>query len=161
MNKDYFKLQEQCVSWKKGRRVSLKNLFHCYRSVIFVSANSFKHILIFWTIDRGKHAKENSIIIDQKMITIHSHNFTTSVWNMIASPNSVFNLLKLYLPCDKTYNGPWKGPVLTFLDPHYFDEVYLVTAFVPSDTACLANSPGSKSLTAVWISRDVMVDLLL
>ena len=42
----------------------------------------------------------------------------------------------------------------------YLDEVYLVTALVPSETACLANSPGNNSLTAVWISRDVMVDLL-
>ena len=39
--------------------------------------------------------------------------------------------------------------------------VYLVTALVPSDTACLANSPGKRSLTAVWISLEVMVDLLL
>jgi hypothetical protein len=36
-----------------------------------------------------------------------------------------------------------------------------VTAFVPSDTACLANSPGRMSLTEVWISRDEMVDFLL
>ena len=43
----------------------------------------------------------------------------------------------------------------------YLDEVYLVTALVPSETACLANSPGRRSLTAVWISREVMVDLLL
>eukprot|EP00095_Tigriopus_kingsejongensis_P009616 maker-scaffold328_size205007-snap-gene-0.13 protein:Tk09616 transcript:maker-scaffold328_size205007-snap-gene-0.13-mRNA-1 annotation:"histone -like" len=43
----------------------------------------------------------------------------------------------------------------------YLEEVYLVTALVPSDTACLANSPGSRSLTAVWISREVMVDRLL
>ena len=43
----------------------------------------------------------------------------------------------------------------------YLDEVYLVTALVPSETACLANSPGRSSLTAVWISREVMVDLLL
>ena len=43
----------------------------------------------------------------------------------------------------------------------YFEEVYLVTALVPSETACLANSPGRRSLTAVWISRDEMVDLLL
>lgn len=43
----------------------------------------------------------------------------------------------------------------------YLELVYLVTALVPSETACLANSPGNKSLTAVWISRDVMVDLLL
>ena len=39
--------------------------------------------------------------------------------------------------------------------------VYLVTALVPSETACLANSPGRRSLTEVWISREVMVDLLL
>ena len=43
----------------------------------------------------------------------------------------------------------------------YLDVVYLVTALVPSLTACLASSPGSRSLTAVWISRDVMVLLLL
>ena len=43
----------------------------------------------------------------------------------------------------------------------YLELVYLVTALVPSDTACLANSPGRRSLTAVWISREVMVDLLL
>ena len=43
----------------------------------------------------------------------------------------------------------------------HLEDVYLVTALVPSETACLASSPGSKSLTAVWISRDVMVDLLL
>ena len=50
---------------------------------------------------------------------------------------------------------------VSFKVPVYLEEVYLVTALVPSDTACLANSPGSKSLTAVWISRDVMVVLLL
>ena len=43
----------------------------------------------------------------------------------------------------------------------YLELVYLVTALVPSDTACLANSPGRRSLTAVWISLEVMVDLLL
>jgi hypothetical protein len=35
-----------------------------------------------------------------------------------------------------------------------------ILALVPSDTACLAGSPGSRSLTAVWISMEVMVDLL-
>src|SRR6218665_3766500 len=40
----------------------------------------------------------------------------------------------------------------------YFELVYLVTAFVPSDTACLASSPGRRSRTAVWISRLVMVE---
>ena len=39
--------------------------------------------------------------------------------------------------------------------------VNLVTALVPSDTACFANSPGKTSLTAVWISRDVIVGFLL
>ena len=43
----------------------------------------------------------------------------------------------------------------------YLDWVYLVTALVPSDTACLASSPGSSSLTAVWISLLVMVERLL
>ena len=38
--------------------------------------------------------------------------------------------------------------------------VYFVTALVPSETACLANSPGSKRRTAVWISREEMVDFL-
>ena len=38
--------------------------------------------------------------------------------------------------------------------------VYLVTALVPSETACLANSPGRRRRTAVWISRDEMVDFL-
>ena len=42
---------------------------------------------------------------------------------------------------------------------NYLELVYLVTALVPSDTACLASSPGRSSLTAVWISREVMVDL--
>ena len=43
----------------------------------------------------------------------------------------------------------------------YFDEVYLVTALVPSDTACFASSPGSRRRTAVWISRDEIVERLL
>ena len=36
-----------------------------------------------------------------------------------------------------------------------------MTALVPSDTACLASSPGRMSRTEVWISRDEMVDFLL
>jgi hypothetical protein len=35
--------------------------------------------------------------------------------------------------------------------------VYLVTALVPSLTACLANSPGNKIRATVWISQLVMV----
>ena len=33
----------------------------------------------------------------------------------------------------------------------HFKLVYLVTALVPLDTACLASSPGSRSLTAVLV----------
>lgn len=40
----------------------------------------------------------------------------------------------------------------------YLDEVYLVTALVPSLTACLASSPGRSRRTAVWISRLVIVE---
>ena len=40
----------------------------------------------------------------------------------------------------------------------YLALVYLVTALVPSLTACLANSPGSKRRTAVWISRLEIVE---
>ncbi len=39
--------------------------------------------------------------------------------------------------------------------------MYLVTALVPSETACLASSPGRISLTADWTSRDERVLLLL
>lgn len=38
------------------------------------------------------------------------------------------------------------------------DEENLVTALVPSEMACLESSPGRMSRTAVWISRDEMVD---
>ncbi len=51
-----------------------------------------------------------------------------------------------------TWWWPWQAV--------YFELVYLVTALVPSDTACLARSPGSRSLTAVWISLEVMVLLV-
>ncbi len=40
-------------------------------------------------------------------------------------------------------------------------ELTYVTALVPSETACLASSPGNKSRTAVWISRDEIVCRLL
>ena len=43
----------------------------------------------------------------------------------------------------------------------YLELVYLVTALVPSETACLANSPGSRRRTAVWISLLVIVERLL
>lgn len=36
----------------------------------------------------------------------------------------------------------------------------LVTDLVPSEIACLASSPGRIKRTAVWISRDEIVDFL-
>ena len=42
-----------------------------------------------------------------------------------------------------------------------YADVYLATALVPSLIACLASSPGSMSRTAVCISRDVSVMVLL
>jgi len=42
-----------------------------------------------------------------------------------------------------------------------YAEVNFVTALVPSDTACLANSPGKINLTDVWISLLVTVGFLL
>ena len=36
-----------------------------------------------------------------------------------------------------------------------------MTALVPSDTACLASSPGRSRRTAVWISLEDKVDFLL
>ena len=44
------------------------------------------------------------------------------------------------------------------VDAAHLELVYLVTAFVPSLTACLASSPGRRRRTAVWISLDVMVE---
>mgnify|MGYP000467985765 CR=1 FL=1 len=60
------------------------------------------------------------------------------------------------------YVGPLKGPFGgTPAWTIYFDVVYLVTAFVPSLTACLANSPGRRRRTAVCTSRLLIVDFLL
>jgi hypothetical protein len=43
----------------------------------------------------------------------------------------------------------------------YDDDENLVTALVPSLTACFASSPGSMRRTAVWISRLLKVAFLL
>jgi len=37
----------------------------------------------------------------------------------------------------------------------------MASTFVPSETACLASSPGRMRRTEVWISREEMVDFLL
>ena len=45
--------------------------------------------------------------------------------------------------------GPEKGRLISKVKVIYLEAVYLVTALVPSETACLASSPGRRSLTAV------------
>ena len=50
--------------------------------------------------------------------------------------------------------------LLVSAEASYLELVYFVTALVPSLTACLASSPGSRSRTDVWISRDEIVLLL-
>ena len=62
--------------------------------------------------------------------------------------------------CYPLLSGPEKGRFLS-RKQIYLEEVYLVTALVPSETACFANSPGRRSRTAVWTSREEIVDLLL
>ena len=58
--------------------------------------------------------------------------------------------------------GPLERSRRNFLSgDFYLEPVYFVTALVPSLTACLASSPGSRRRTAVWISRLVMVERLL
>ena len=62
----------------------------------------------------------------------------------------------------KKLSGPKKGRLnLLTQVTVYLLLVYLVTALVPSLTACLASSPGRRRRTAVWISLLVMVDRLL
>ena len=41
---------------------------------------------------------------------------------------------------------------------YFWLEENFVTDFVPSEMACFANSPGRMRRTAVWISREEMVD---
>ncbi|KAL8152625.1 LOW QUALITY PROTEIN: hypothetical protein V2J09_010385 [Rumex salicifolius] len=48
-----------------------------------------------------------------------------------------------------------------FVDRKFYELVNLVTAFVPSETACFASSPGKTNRTAVCISLDVIVGFLL
>ena len=62
---------------------------------------------------------------------------------------------------DGSEKSLWKCWSLIKQPVAHLELVYLVTALVPSDTACLASSPGSSRRTAVWISLDVMVERLL
>ena len=59
------------------------------------------------------------------------------------------------------YTGTLRIPQLHLKESaaffNYFSAENLVTAFVPSDTACFASSPGRASLTALWTSREERV----
>ena len=46
-------------------------------------------------------------------------------------------------------------------DNQHVQELNLVTALVPSVTACLASSPGRRRRTAAWTSREERVCFLL
>ena len=52
-------------------------------------------------------------------------------------------------PKIRSFGGPEKGRFYNQNKTSYLDEVYLVTALIPSETACLASSPGSNNRTAV------------
>ena len=95
-------------------------------------------------------ASIGNILHECKLISINRHHFL--IQNV---HNNIFPF--------KICVGPEKGLSVGSVNTSciYLDEVYLVTALVPSETACLANSPGRRRRTAVWISREVMVDLLL
>ncbi|XP_055988138.1 uncharacterized protein LOC130040149 [Sorex fumeus] len=74
-----------------------------------------------------------------------------------APPTSAYRILFMF--CNRRIKN---AQVLAGIETlAYLELVYLVTALVPSDTACLASSPGSSRRTAVWISRDVMLSLRL
>ena len=55
----------------------------------------------------------------------------------------------------------WFQLIIIITITHFYAAWNLVTALVPSETACLASSPGRRRRTAVWISRDDKVDFLL
>lgn len=59
---------------------------------------------------------------------------------------------------DRRRGGRRSGQSIDVGGAVYLDDVYLVTALVPSLTACLASSPGKRRRTAVWISRLVIVE---
>ena len=69
------------------------------------------------------------------------------------------SLLRRHRKTDE--KDPKRHPLHGFFRGIYFfylAEENLVTDLVPSEIACLLNSPGRMRRTAVWISREVIVD---
>ena len=67
-------------------------------------------------------------------------NIMTIFWESMAALKRAFGVVVVTWGCGKQPDS-WHTI--------YLELVYLVTALVPSETACLANSPGRRSLTAV------------
>jgi hypothetical protein len=112
-------------------------------------------------ISRSRVSSEQ--YITQHTCTLHTHNRTTLLKNHLNGRITNKNIASLRLPREDG-GGPEKGRFVVGsikLLQAYLELVYLVTALVPSDTACLASSPGRSRRTAVWISRLVMVERLL
>lgn len=88
---------------------------------------------------------------------IHPSHLSTSKLISITRGNHLMALRRAFLFVSSMHSHIRSQPASTI----YFELVYFVTAFVPSLTACFANSPGNSRRTAVWISRLVIVDRLL
>ena len=87
------------------------------------------------------------------------------IWGGVGTLQQNLNYQKQTLILKLLQNVFWKvwlyrKPFL-LIHVFYLELEYLVTALVPSLTACLASSPGRINRTEVWTSRDEIVDLLL
>ena len=123
---------------------------------------SWKFSKYFWTF-KGKKLKSLKMsqesFLDDKTFIHYISNTQIQVWIKYL----VFKYTYTFINTNTSRLQKWEQcfkiqVIQMFWD--YLELVYLVTALVPSETACLASSPGRRSLTAVWISREVMVDLL-
>ena len=96
------------------------------------------------------------------MLNYVAHNLCVFFLYLIYFMYILFDIANVSCSLFGSYGGSEKSRLVSkerLLS--YFDVVYLVTALVPSLTACLANSPGKRRRTAVCTSLLLMVDLLL
>ena len=104
---------------------------------------------------------KNAAVVCSK-VGISENFYSSSVRKMRSNCAMKINSVRIYqwwITIHATTNSEYASTYYGMQLGNYLELVYLVTALVPSDTACLASSPGKSSLTAVWISREVMVDL--
>jgi hypothetical protein len=97
------------------------------------------------------------IIVVQKLLEVFVHWVSTKSTLVCFVVHCVFGLFQdlPQSPNQTCIQSPF------FLVVVFYEEENLVTALVPSLTACLASSPGSIKRTAVWISRLDRVAFLL